>query len=315
MKVLILGLGSIGVQHAEALWRRDPNFSIGALRSSKSGSKNLERVHNLYSWDEAREWKPDWIWITNPTSEHLSTLRRASNLSRYIFMEKPLSSVSAEVREMKSLVEQKNLRLYYGTILRCHPMLEKAQSILQSNELGPALSYQIFAGSYLPDWRPGTDYRTCYSAQKALGGGVSIDLIHEYDYAEYLFGPVAKMQGYKSHISTLEIDTDDICESLQWHETGIVGHIHLDYFRREVKRTFEVCCEKGTLSGNLVTGEMTVKRLGESEICNAYEVSREELFDRQLSKVMHFFRDESVGMRDISSSCDLLSKVIDLEFV
>ncbi len=54
----------------------------------------------------------------------------------------------------------------------------------------PALSVysaRVLCSSYLPGWRPGVDYRTVYSAHKDMGGGVTIDLIHEWDYLWWSF--------------------------------------------------------------------------------------------------------------------------------
>mgnify|MGYP000441260447 FL=1 len=39
-------------------------------------------------------------------------------------------------------------------------------------------SGRVICSSYLPEWGPGVDYRTVYSAHKALGGGVTIDLTY-----------------------------------------------------------------------------------------------------------------------------------------
>ena len=37
------------------------------------------------------------------------------------------------------------------------------------------ISVQAYVGQYLPSWRPGTDYRLCYSSHADHGGGALLD--------------------------------------------------------------------------------------------------------------------------------------------
>ena len=60
----------------------------------------------------------------------------------------------------------------------------------------------VICSSYLPGWRPGVDYRQVYSAHKAMGGGVTIDLIHEWDYMVDLFGPPLAYYNFRAPIPT-----------------------------------------------------------------------------------------------------------------
>ena len=43
-----------------------------------------------------------------------------------------------------------------------------------------------------------------YSAHKDMGGGVSIDLIHEWDYLTYLFGMPSEIYSILDKVSDLE---------------------------------------------------------------------------------------------------------------
>ena len=52
-----------------------------------------------------------------------------------------------------------------------------------------AVALLVDYGWWLPAWRPATDYRSQYSAQRSLGGGIVLDAIHEIDYALALAGP------------------------------------------------------------------------------------------------------------------------------
>ncbi|WP_298654045.1 Gfo/Idh/MocA family oxidoreductase, partial [uncultured Proteiniphilum sp.] len=61
-----------------------------------------------------------------------------------------------------------------------------------------------------PDWRPNTDYKKSYSAKKEEGGGVSIDLIHEWDYLIYLFGFPQEVYNLQGKFSHLDINSEDL---------------------------------------------------------------------------------------------------------
>ena len=49
------------------------------------------------------------------------------------------------------------------------------------------LSAHVSCQSWLPDWRPGRDYRESYSARADEGGALR-DLVPELDYATALLG-------------------------------------------------------------------------------------------------------------------------------
>ena len=97
------------------------------------------------------------------------------------------------------------------------------------------------------------DYRTVYSARKALGGGVTIDLIHEWDYLVELFGVPEKLYNFKGTYSELEIDSDDLSVYIAKYPT-LLAEVHLDYFGRGYRRSIELFLPGRQLSGRLRQG-------------------------------------------------------------
>src|SRR5690606_20350558 len=89
MKVLIVGLGSIAKKHIHALRNIDPGIEIYALRSSRV-STSIERVIEIYDYSEINHVLPNFIIISNPTSEHEKTIDKLIKFKIPLFIEKPL---------------------------------------------------------------------------------------------------------------------------------------------------------------------------------------------------------------------------------
>ena len=118
-------------------------------------------------------------------------------------------------------------------------------------------SARVICSSYLPGWRPGVDYRQVYSAHKAMGGGVTIDLIHEWDYMVDLFGPPLACYNFKGTYSHLEIDSDDLSVYIARYP-NMLAEIHLDYFGRTYRRSIELFCRDGTVTADFGAGTLTL---------------------------------------------------------
>ncbi|MFD2939555.1 Gfo/Idh/MocA family protein [Flavobacterium notoginsengisoli] len=242
MKVLIIGLGSIAKKHIEALKHVDKKTEIYALRR-KSHCDNIENIKNIYDINTFDMKTIDFVIISNPTSEHLSTIQKISLYNKPLFIEKPLfSEINDYTQLLVNQLEEKKTSTYVACNLRFLDCLTRLKDILKSERINEV---NVYCGSYLPDWRPGVDFRTVYSANKELGGGVHIDLIHELDYVFWLFGEPIQTKSFFSNVSSLNISAYDYANYL-WSYNEFSASIILNYFRKESKRTIELVTERGT---------------------------------------------------------------------
>lgn len=91
--------------------------------------------------------------------------------------------------------------------------------------------------------------------KKNFGGGVAIDLIHEWDYVSYIFGlPIEVKKIYKK-VSNLEINVEDVAIYIAEYK-NMLAEIHLDYFGRERIRQIEIFTEEDTIVGDLVNSKV-----------------------------------------------------------
>jgi len=133
-----------------------------------------------------------------------------------------------------------------GFQLRFHPGYRRLMEIIRSGRIGRVLHLHGYVGQYLPDWRPGRDYRTGYSAQRSLGGGVVLDLCHEIDLALSIQGTVDRVACLAGRFSDLAIDTEDMADLVLRHQDRALSVIHLNYLERVYVWTTRVTGELGS---------------------------------------------------------------------
>jgi len=241
MKVLIIGLGSIARKHIEAL-KDIGHFDIYALRSSTK-SATYEQVINLYNYDEVGNYNFDFFIISNPTSDHAATIENILKFEKPLFIEKPVfNEVSIFNSNLVKKIKRRNISTYVGCNLRFLDCLKEAKKLVKDLQINEINSY---AGSYLPDWRPGIDFKKNYSANKEMGGGVHMDLIHELDYLYWIFGEPLAVDSLLSSRSSLNINAIDYANYRWLYENFCIGVI-LNYYRRDYKRTLEIVSTEGT---------------------------------------------------------------------
>lgn len=243
MKVLIIGLGSIAKKHIAAINQLDESAEIFALRSNPNSKSDLSGVVDIYNLNDIKVSYFDFVLISNPTSEHFSTIQQLVEFNIPLFIEKPLfSEINEETQILVDEIEKKGITTYVACNLRFLDCIKELKTLLKEEKINEV---NVYCGSYLPDWRPGVDFRTVYSANKEMGGGVHIDLIHELDYVYWLFGNPDQTNSFFSNTSSLQISAYDYANYL-WTYKTFSASIILNYYRKESKRSIEVVTDNGT---------------------------------------------------------------------
>ena len=255
MRVLFVGLGSIGTRHLKNLTAiaSEQGFELeaDALRSSNRElpEETQRLLYRQYMNEVEVPHGYDVIFITNPTNLHFDAIKVLSEKTESFFIEKPI------FEDDKYSLADCNLegkKAYVACPMRfCGTFIELKKAL----ENKKVYSARVLCSSYLPEWRKGVDYREVYSAKKEMGGGVSIDLIHEWDYLADLFGEPKQVYNFQGQYSHLEITSEDL--SVYIADYGnMLAEIHLDYFGRSYRRTAEFFVEEGTVTADFGSGTL-----------------------------------------------------------
>jgi predicted dehydrogenase len=225
MKILIIGLGSIGRRHALIL-HNNPNIQCAALRTGKGSLKQeIEGIVEFYSINEALAFKPDGVIISTPTAYHVQSALPFLNAGIKVLIEKPISYASEEVKALEPFSHL--IRIAY--CLRFLPIYLNLEIALKND---PPFKLGFKRSFYLPKWHPYADYREEYVARKDLGGGVIRTLSHEIDLAVKWFGKPKPdtIIGVCDKVSFLEMNTDDYAFFSMKSLSGCRINFELDLF-------------------------------------------------------------------------------------
>ncbi len=275
MKICVVGLGSIAKRHIKNIRKLYGDVTIDILRHSKS--ENASEYGNCVYYDSELDERYDAVFITNPTNMHIDTLSRLIDRSDAFFIEKPLRPMGFRAEIIEGL--PKNKVYYVACPLRYTHII---QYLKNSIDWKRVFSMRAMSSSYLPDWRPGTDYSKCYSSRKELGGGVAADLIHEWDYISYLVGKPDIVHTVQKKLSGLDIDVEDIALYIGEYRDKLV-EVHLDYFGRKTLRNLYLFMEDDTVYCDFVSN--TVKYLKSGNTVSFDE----ERDDYHIAELKHFF--------------------------
>ncbi|WMX16020.1 Gfo/Idh/MocA family oxidoreductase [Aureispira sp. CCB-E] len=307
MKVVIIGLGSIGKKHVDALMQiEEHNFDIYALRSSMNKTKTYKNVNNIYSL-EVLPFEPDFFIISNPTFLHFQTLQTLILFEKPLLIEKPAVMLLKEAAIIEPILRKKNILNYVGCNLRFLEVLTFSKDFLRKKNLR-INEVNIYAGSYLPSWRPSQNFREVYSANAKMGGGIHLDFIHEIDYLYWFFGKPKMQHSILRNNSSLEISAIDYANySYVYNE--FVASVVLNYYRKDRKRTFEIVAEEGTLLIEVEKGKVFFKQ----ELIFQTDQSILDTYFKQMRYFVNCIKSNEKTMNTFSEAFEVLQMCLDDE--
>ena len=148
-------------------------------------------------------------------------------------------------------------------------------------------------------------------SHEGQGGGALLDLSHEIDYLRWILGEVAEVSAAVSHVSDLDLDTDDLSELILRFESGAVGNVHLDLVQRRYRRHVSIVGGEGTALWDYSDGAVEL-RMADSSLDKrrSYEDSRNDQFVDQLRHYLTCLRGEATPLVDVADAARTLDVVL-----
>ncbi len=253
--IAVIGLGSISNRHRGNIKKLFPSAQVIALSSSgRVPNKKIDDADEIVlRLEDIIERKPLFVIVASPATVHKDHAEELIKNRIPVLIEKPLASNSFEASQLKRLTKQSSSPVAVGYCLRYLSSALKMKELLSKDYLGPIYNCFINVGQFLPEWRPDKDYKDSVSAKKSLGGGALLELSHELDYAQWLFGPLTLESAILRNSNELEVDVEEIADFVCSSNKGVICNIHMDFLQKSPHRSCSIIGETGRLDWNLIT--------------------------------------------------------------
>lgn len=255
MTFAVLGCGSIGRRHIRNLLalgqERIVAYDPDEQRLAAARALGAEIAGDAR---QALAAEPVAVFVCTPPADHADGIRLALEAGAHVFVEKPLADRLDGLADLLAEVESAGRRIEVGYSLRWHRGLREAKEHADAGRIGEILHMRAEFGQFLPDWRPGQDYRDGYNASVRRGGGVVLDQSHEIDYVRWFAGEPEAVTAITGRVSSLEIDAEDLAVVVLRMANARFAEIHVDSVRRDYQRACTILGSEGTLVWSLTEG-------------------------------------------------------------
>lgn len=76
------------------------------------------------------------VAVVTPSHTHFKVVSMALNAGKHVYVEKPISTVAKEAKELMEMAEEKNLTLMVGHLLLYHPAVNRLKMLVNEGALG-----------------------------------------------------------------------------------------------------------------------------------------------------------------------------------
>ena len=135
MRVLVVGLGNMGVSHALAHHAAPGSTIVGLVNRSPRTLPETLAVYPLFdSFEAGLTTKPDLVVIATYADSHAALAIAAIEAGAHVFVEKPLATTVEDAARVVEAATRLNRKLVVGYILRHHPSWQRL--ITEARALG-----------------------------------------------------------------------------------------------------------------------------------------------------------------------------------
>jgi UDP-N-acetylglucosamine 3-dehydrogenase len=252
MKVAQIGTGGWGKNHARIL------SQLGALsaicdsdrdRSKEFGEKfSINYYNSVDSLLNSEQF--DAAFVCTPTSTHSAIASQLIQSNKHVFIEKPMTYLSEDGKDLVELANQKNVILSCGYIERFNPAVGIVKDFVQSKKYGELVLLEFHRENRMP--------------LHIKDVGIIYDTsVHDIDTAMWLFDDTPEVVFARA--GKIKHEHEDFASIMLGFKDNKVAIISSNWITPTKIRKFNAVCTEGIISSDFISQEITVKTINSTQ--------------------------------------------------
>jgi len=247
IKVAVIGVGSIGHNHARILSDLPNVDLVGVVDINRNQAEWVAQRYNTKAYFDIETLFTtetlDAVTIAVPTVHHYAIAMEVIKQGVHLLVEKPIASSIEEGQTIVSAAEQANLTLTVGHVERFNPAVIALHQHVAEGELGQVFQVEAHRASPFP--------------AHVRDVGVVIDLaVHDLDVMRYITN--AEITRIYAEVSKrVHATHEDQLIGLMRFDNDTIGKITVNWLTPTKIRQLRVLGERGMFVVNYLTQDLT----------------------------------------------------------
>ncbi len=282
--IVIFGTGSIGKRHYKIIESLKNVDTYIFSRDQKRNEKLKAQGFRIFKFNK----KCDLGIIATEANQHLKMYKKYINYGKKWLIEKPIFSIYDDFFYNSKIISQTE-KVFIGYNKRFELGIIKLKDLLKQKEIKKA-HFKCF--SNLENWRLGP-INESISLNINKGGGVINELSHELDLANYLVGPINRIEGVTKQRKYKWTKVEDTAFLTLEHSNGLQSKVDISFGCKTEVRKSIFLMEDLKIIYDHINGHLIAKdKKSHKEIFKKeYQEERNISFERQLKSLI--FKDYS----------------------
>jgi predicted dehydrogenase len=246
LKTAVIGVGSMGKNHARIYWELPNAELVGVADFDKDTADSIANKYGTKAYYDYKvlldEAKPDAVTLAVPTIYHRDIALEVIDRGIPLLIEKPISFTIEEGRSIIEAAKQKNVKLMIGHIERFNPAIITLKEHINQGKLGRIFQMDAHRQGPFP--------------ARIADVGVVVDLaVHDLDVMRFVSQKeiIRVFAETEKHIHS---KYEDLLTGLVRFSDGIIGTLTINWLTPTKIREFIVTGERGLYRCDYLTQDL-----------------------------------------------------------